>query len=102
MALNIELVLAGRPVDGMATGWREVERAIELGGLQLPTLGQIDPDERRLVISGASLRDLIADCQLLEAATTTHVPLTAETCARLRALAETALSDGGELRFVGD
>lgn len=102
MALNIELVLAGRPVDGMSTGWREIERAIELGSVQVPSLERIDPYSQELVISGSALRDLISDCQVLEAATTAHVPGTLTTTSRLRVLAETASSEGGELRFLGD
>lgn len=43
MALVIELVSAGKVIDGYETGWNKVDLAIERSSLSFPVLERVDP-----------------------------------------------------------
>lgn len=64
MAVSVELWAQGRLVDGFEQWWDDVEAALQVSGLELPVLRNVDPyDEVQL--PRTQLGDLIDECRQL-------------------------------------
>lgn len=99
MSLIIAIYVGERPVDGLETGWDEVERALAKTADTFPVLRSIDPYEFRTLTTDDVL-DLMVECD--EFLPETDGPAN-RTLTRLKDLTTAVLrSPGSELRLVGD
>lgn len=99
MALIIAIYEGQRPVDGLETGWDEIERALARTSEPLPMLRSVDPYEVR-TLSRDDVLDLMVECDQFLPSTTGPA---ATTLARLSELTRTVLSAPGTvLQMVGD